>query len=109
MKVTATMKRLMIFVDETDKYNKKSLSASLIERLKNEGCAGATVLRGTSGFGEHKKVHTTSILDLAIALPEIILLIDTSEKIDSILPIVEEMVQEGLLVIDEVEVTRLSK
>lgn len=103
------MKRLMIFVDETDKWQGRSLSAALVDRLKKEGIAGATVLRGASGFGAHRTVHTTSIMDLASSLPEIILVLDTPEKIDSIVPAVSEMVSEGLLVIDDVQAIKLSK
>ncbi len=104
-----SMKRLMIFVDETDKWQGKSLSAALVDRLKKEGCAGATVLRGASGFGAHRTVHTTSIMDLSSSLPEIILVVDSPEKIESIVPAVSEMVSEGLLVIDDVEAVKLSK
>lgn len=109
MKEAVAMKRLMIFIDETNKWHGKSLSAALVDRLNKEGCSGATVLRGTAGFGSHHRVHTSTIMDLSSALPEIVLVIETAEKMDSILPIVEAMVEEGLLVLDDVHTIKLSK
>ncbi len=103
------MKRLMIFLDETDKWHGRSLSAALVDLLKKEGCAGATVIRGASGFGVHRQVHTTSIMDLASALPEVIIVIDAKEKIESLIPALSEMISEGLLVVDDVDAIKLSK
>lgn len=103
------MKRLMIFIDETDRFQKGSLSAALVERMKKEGCAGATVIKGATGFGVHQHIHTTSIMDLSNSLPEIVLAIDTPEVIEAVIPKLKEMIQEGLIVIDEVEAIRMSK
>jgi PII-like signaling protein len=99
----------MIFVDETDKYHGANLAAAIIDRLKKEGCSGATVLKGIAGFGVHKQVHTAAILDLSISLPDIIVAIESEEKIAQIMPIIEEMVAEGLIVIDDVQTIKLSK
>jgi PII-like signaling protein len=109
MNEAVLMKRLMIFIDESDRWHGKSLSGALIDRLNKAGCSGATVVRGSSGFGFHHKVHTTSIMDLSTSLPEIIILIDTQEKIDEIMPILQEMVSTGLLVFDDVQVLKMSK
>jgi uncharacterized protein len=109
MNNSVLMKRLMIFIDETDKVQGRSLSAALLDLLKKEGCSGASVLRGSAGFGIHRKVHTTSIMDLSTSLPEIVLVIDTPEKIESVLPAISSMVSEGLLVLDDVETIKLSK
>ncbi len=109
MEETAKMKRLMIFIDETDRWQKGSLSAALVERIKKEGCAGATVIKGAIGFGVHRSIHTSSIMDLSSSLPEIVLAIDKPELIDAVVPKLKEMMQEGLLVIDEVEAIRISK
>lgn len=109
MSNSVAMKRLMIFIDETDKWHGRSLSAALIEFFKKEGCGGATVIRGASGFGAHRQIHTTSIVDLASSLPEIVLVIDAPDKIDSMIPALSEMVSEGLLVVDDVQAFKLSK
>ncbi len=109
MQTRATMKRVMIFVTETDRYQHGNLSAALLERLKKEGCAGATVLKGSAGFGTNKQIHTTRILDLAISLPDIVMFLETAEKVAQVLPIVEEMIEEGLIAIDDVETIKISK
>lgn len=109
MRETIAMKRLMIFIDETDRWHGKVLSAALVDRLRKEGCAGATVVRGSAGFGGHQKIHTASIMDLSSALPEIIIVIDSAERIEAIMPTVEEMVVEGLVCLDDVQVVKLSK
>lgn len=106
---TESMKRLMIFIDETDRYHGVNLAAALLERLRKEGISGATVLRGTAGFGSHGTVHTSAILDLQIALPEIITAIDSEAKVVAVLPILEEMIGEGLIVVDDVQATKISK
>jgi PII-like signaling protein len=103
---TGTVKRLMIFIAETDRWQGKNLAATIIDRLKKDGCAGATMLRGSSGFGAHGQVHTTSIVDLAVNLPVVIIAVDDVEVIDRVLPELEEMVSEGLILIDEVQAIR---
>jgi hypothetical protein len=99
-------KRVMIFIDETDRWHGQSLVTAIVERLRREHCAGATVLRGQSGFGVHSEVHTSTIVDLAVALPILIVVVDEPEVIDRLLPIIEEMVAEGLILVDEVDAIR---
>jgi PII-like signaling protein len=103
------MKRVMIFIDETDRWHGTNLASALVDRLKKEGCAGATVLRGTSGFGVKGQVHTTALIDIAVSLPVVLLAIDTIERIDKVLPILQEMVIEGLIVVDEVQSIALNR
>jgi PII-like signaling protein len=103
------MKRVMIFIDETDKFQHKNLAASILEKLKKEGCSGATVLKGAAGFGSHKQIHTMSIMDLAVSLPDIILFIETADKVAQLLPMLEGMIEEGLITVDEVEAIKISK
>ncbi|MBI2811164.1 MAG: DUF190 domain-containing protein [Candidatus Melainabacteria bacterium] len=109
MRTSSSMKRVMIFVDETDKFQRGNLSTALLEKLKKEGCSGATVLKGSAGFCSHKQIHTNSIVDLAVSLPDIILFIETPEKVAQLLPILEEMIEEGLIAIDDVETIKISK
>lgn len=103
---TGDVKRVMIFIDETDRWHGHNLTGAIIDRVRKEGCAGATVLRGSVGFGVHGQVHTTAIVDLSVNLPVLILIIDDIEKIDRILPILQEMVTEGLIIVDEVQAIR---
>lgn len=109
MRTSSSMKRVMIFVDETDKFHRGNLSTSLLEKLKKEGCSGATVLKGSAGFGSHKQIHTNSIVDLAVSLPDIVIFIETAEKVGQLLPMLEEMIEEGFIAIDDVETIKISK
>jgi PII-like signaling protein/CBS domain-containing protein len=103
------MQRLMIFIDETDRYQGVNLSTAILEKLRTEGISGATVMRGTAGFGVHGQVHTAALLDLAISLPEMITAIDSEEKVQAVLPKLEEMIREGLIAVDEVQTITISK
>lgn len=106
---TGTLKRVMIFIDETDRWHGANLGVAIIDRLRKEGCAGATTLRGMGGYGVHGQMHTTTIVDLSVNLPVVIMVIDEPEKIDRFLPILNEMVVEGLIIVDEVEAIRNNK
>ncbi len=103
---TGIAKRVMIFIDETDRFHGSNLGSAIVERVRKEGCAGATVLRGSLGFGVHGQVHTTAIVDLSINLPVVIIVVDDVDKIDALLPILQEMVTEGLILVDEVQAIR---
>ena len=97
-----SLKRMTIFIDESSHWHGKSLAAALLERMRKEGIAGATVLRGSSGYGTHGQIHTTSIIDLATNLPIMVIAVDQPDKIEALHPMLDEMVQQGLVVIDEV-------
>jgi PII-like signaling protein len=95
-----------IFVGETDKWHHRPLYRALVERLRKEGFAGVTVLRGVEGFGARSVIHTVSILDLSGDLPIVIEVVDTQERIDSLMPILDEMMSGGLVTIERVRVVR---
>ncbi len=99
-------KRLMIYIGESDKWRGKALYVALLETLRAQGMAGATVTRGLAGFGAHSVVHTANILVLSMDLPLIIQVIDTEEKIDAVLKVIAPMVGEGLITLDDVEVVK---
>ena len=99
-------KRLSIYVGETDKWRGKPLYVALVEALRTQGAAGATVLRGLAGFGAHSVIHTASILRLSLDLPLIIHVIDSPEKIDRIIKMIAPMVGEGLIILEDVEVVK---
>jgi PII-like signaling protein len=97
-------KLLRIFIGESDKYGRKPLYQSIVEMLREEGMAGATVLRGIEGFGATSHLHTARILRLSEDLPIVIEVADTAEKIEAIMPKLDEMVGEGLVTLERVEV-----
>ncbi len=95
-----------IFIGESDTWHHQSLSTALIERLRKSGFAGATVFHGVAGFGAHSVVHTSHILRLSQDLPVIIEVVDSDEKVQELLPILDEMVHEGLVTMEKVRVLK---
>ena len=100
------VKRLSIYIGESDQWRSKALYVALLETLRAQGMAGATVSRGMAGFGAHSVVHTAAILRLSLDLPLIINVIDSPEKINNILKVIAPMVGEGLIILEDVEVVK---
>lgn len=97
---------LRIFIGESDKHNHRPLYSVLLELFKEKKMAGATAIRGIAGFGAKSHLHTADILRLSQDLPIIIEVVDTQEKIDAILPLIDEIMPEGLITMEKVEVIR---
>jgi uncharacterized protein len=98
---------MRIFIGERDRWQHRSLSDVLVELFKKEGFAGATVLHGTQGFGAHSvSIHKDSILRLSEDLPVVIEVVDSEERINTILPRLDEMIGGGLITIEKVRVIR---
>ena len=98
---------IRIFVDNTDKWGHQPLYAAIVERLRKEGFSGATVLSGVMGFGAHSVVHSPRIFDMPWNLPIVIEVIDTLDRIQGrLIPMVDEMVPEGLVTMEKVHVLR---
>lgn len=97
-------KRLRIYFGESDQWRGRPLYLALLDALKKQGLAGATVVRGVAGFGAHSRIHTASILRLSEDLPLILEVIDTPEKIEQALEVISAMVREGLVTLEDVEV-----
>lgn len=95
---------LRIFIGESGRYHGKPLYGHLLEMLKKEGLAGATVLRGINGFGKTSKIHTTSILRLSTDLPVVIEVIDKKENIEKIKPKLGEIITGGLITEEKVNI-----
>ncbi len=95
-----------IFIGESDRHGHRSLTHALLERLRAEGFAGATVVRGIAGFGAKSVLHTAHILRLSEDLPVLIEVVDSKEHIDRLLEILDEMVPEGLVTLEKVQVVR---
>jgi len=104
MDITGPAKLLKIYVGESDKWHGKPLATALVERLRAEGIAGATVLRAVEGFGANSRIHSAHILRLSEDLPLVVEVVDKADRIESILPIVDEMVGDGLVMLVDVEV-----
>lgn len=104
MKLEGTGKLLRIFVGESDTWEGKPLYQAIVRRARAEGLAGATVLRGIEGYGRASVIHTTRILRLSEDLPIVIEIVDTEDKIRALLPLLDEMITDGMLTLETVEV-----
>jgi hypothetical protein len=106
MRLEGTAKRLTIFVGEDDQWHGKPLYTEIVHRAHAAGLAGASVLRGIEGYGASSRVHTARLLSLSADLPIAIVIVDAEEKIQAFLPQLDELVTEGLVILDAVEVIR---
>ncbi len=97
---------MRIFLGESDRVGHRPLYEALVELFKAEGFAGATVLRGVAGFGAHSVFHTDKILRLSLDLPMIVEVVEGEEKIDALLPRIEEMMNGGMITLERTTVIR---
>lgn len=97
-------KLLRIFIGEHDKHEGVPLYEWIVRKAKETGLAGATVLRGLEGYGAHSRLHTAKILRLSSDLPIVVEIVDTMEKIEAFLPVIDDAVGEGLATVEKVEV-----
>ncbi|HLK92183.1 MAG TPA: DUF190 domain-containing protein [Polyangia bacterium] len=95
-----------VFIGESDKWHHRPLADALVERLRREGFAGATVLHGLAGFGARSVLHTANILRLSEDLPVVIEIVDSEEQVERLKPILDEMIGEGLVTLEKVHVLR---
>ncbi len=104
MKIEGKAGLLTIYVGESDHHQHRPLYQVLVERLREQGLAGATVTRGIEGFGKSSRIHTAAILRMSEDLPVVIEVVDSEERIRAVLPVVEELVEGGLITLASVEV-----
>jgi PII-like signaling protein len=104
MKLPSEAERLRIYVGENDKFEGRPLYEVIAEEARRRGLAGATVTRGTLGFGAHSLIHSAKILRLSEHLPMIIEIVDQPEKVAAFLPALDSMIGEGLVTRDKVQV-----
>jgi uncharacterized protein len=97
---------LRIFIGESDSWHDTPLYRAIVLKAKELGLAGATVLRGPMGYGANSRLHTTKLLELSTDLPIIIEIVDSAEKVQQLLPFLDEAVAEGLITIEGVRVLR---
>lgn len=95
---------LRVFIGESDRLDKQPLYQAIVHKTRELGLAGATVLRGTEGFGAHSTVHKAAMLEMSADLPIVIEIVDTSEKINTLLPHLDTMVKEGLITLENVRI-----
>ncbi len=106
MRLEGEAKLVRIFVGESDHWEGRPLYEALVHRAREMGLAGATVLRGIEGFGASSVVHTARILRLSEDLPIVIELVDTAARVDRFLEVADEMVREGLVTVERVEIRK---
>lgn len=106
MKLSGDAMRLTVLIGEDDQWQHKPLYTEIVHRAHTAGLAGATVLRGIEGYGASNHVHTTRLLSLSEDLPVAVIIVDTEQRIRDFLPQLDELITEGLVMVDQVEVVR---
>lgn len=106
MKLDGTALRLTVLIGEADQFHHRPLYTEIVHRARQAGLAGASVFRGIEGFGKSSRIHTTRLLSLSEDLPVAIVIVDTSEAVRAFLPQLDELVTQGLVLLDEVEVVK---
>jgi uncharacterized protein len=106
MRLEGAALRLTIFVGDCDQWHHKPLFTEIVHRAHQAGLAGASVLRGIEGYGASSRIHTTRLLSLAEDLPVAVIIVDTEDRIRAFLPQLDELITEGLVIIDPVNVIR---
>lgn len=98
--------RLTIFIGEADRWHHRPLYTEIVHRAHHAGLAGASVLRGMEGYGASSRIHTNRLLSLSEDLPIVVVIVDAEERVRAFLPQLDELVTEGLVTLDPVEVVR---
>ena len=106
MKIPENGKLLRIFIGESDRWHHQPLYEALVLKARELGLAGATVLRGPMGFGAKSHLHTAKILRLSMDLPIIIEIVDSEENVNKMIPLLDEMVQDGMVTLEDVRVLK---
>ncbi len=100
---------MRIFIGESDRHRHIPLYEALVEFFRKEGFAGATVLRGVAGFGAHSVYHTDKLLRLSMDLPIVVEVVDSQERIDGVMPKIDEMMSGGMITLEKATVIRYSR
>ena len=108
LKIEGRARLMRIYIGEADQWKEKPLHKALVEAMRANDIAGVTVYRGILGYGAHRRVHKDKPLHLSHDCPIMLSVIDTEEKLQAFLPIVEQMVQEGLVVLSDVDIIKYS-
>ncbi|MFP3989049.1 DUF190 domain-containing protein [Streptomyces sp. E11-3] len=105
-RLTGTALRVTILIGESDTWHHRPLYAEIVHRARAAGLAGASVFKGIEGFGASSLVHTQRLLSMSEDLPVAILIVDKEERVRAFLPQLDELVSEGLVILDDCEVIR---
>lgn len=105
-RLTGTALRVTVFIGETDLWHHKPVYSEIVHRARKAGLAGASVFRGIEGFGASSLIHTQRLLSLSEDLPVAVVIVDDEDKIRAFLPQLDELVTEGLVILDDCEVIR---
>jgi len=108
MEIVGHAKKVTIYIGESDRWQSKPLHTAILEMLKRQDCAGATVTRALAGFGAHSRIHTASLVVLSADLPLIIEWVDNPDRVERVMPHLRAMVIEGLITVHDVEVVAYS-
>jgi PII-like signaling protein len=106
MKLEGHQKRLTIFIGEADRHGHVPLATEIVHRAHQAGLAGASVFRGVEGYGASNHIHTTRILSLSDDLPIAIVIVDSKDRIQAFLADLDELITEGLVIVDDVDVVK---
>ncbi len=108
MEIVGTGKRVRIYIGEKDKAegHHEPLWETILKLLQREGAAGATLVRGLAGFGAHQKLHIARVADIVTDLPVVIEWLDGPERIERLLPQVCDMVREGTITLEDVQIVK---
>src|SRR6516225_951131 len=104
MTAVGSAKRIRIYLDEGDQLGIGPLYLAVLEKLRAEGCSGATAFRGVAGFGAHHRMHAATLLDISGNLPIVVEWIDTQERVERVLPPITAMIKEGMITSDDIQV-----
>jgi PII-like signaling protein len=105
-RLTGSALRVTVLIGEHDTWHHRPLYSEIVHRARAAGLAGASVFRGIEGFGASSLIHTSRLLSLSEDLPVAIVIVDTEEHVRSFLPQLDELVTEGLVILDDCEVIR---
>ena len=97
---------LRIFIGESDHFQGKPLYEHIVLKAREMNLAGATVIRGIMGFGADSRMHTAKVLRLSEDLPVIIEIVDSEENLNTLIPHLDEVVEEGLITLEKVRVIK---
>src|SRR5437763_6538015 len=106
MRLEGHQRRLTVFIGVSVRLGQTPLATEIVQRAHRAGLAGASVFRGVEGYGASNHIHTTRILSLSDDLPIAVVIVDTDERIQAFLPDLDELITEGLVIIDDVEVLK---
>lgn len=106
MKLEGRQQRLTVYVGESDRHGHTPLATEIVQRAHAAGLAGASVFRGVEGYGASNHIHTTRILSLSDDLPMAVVIVDRPDAIAAFLPRLDELITEGLVVVEDVEVVK---